>query len=336
MRRFLIYVSMAAVLLVSAVVDAQTFDGLEPIAADEVMPFDLDAWMSGQEFGPDGGAFYDGPCDSCAGGCYGGTRYRRCEVRPNFRDSWELQFVPDSILYKSYLAGVHEPRLSATGYHLDGVGTTWAGMLGARVGILRYGTPGTAGAQGFQIDLEGGALARLDSIRDLVATDFRFGVPLTFAIGNYQTKLAFYHLSSHLGDEFLLKTGMPRINFARDVIVWGHSAYWTDALRLYAEIGYAVQTDDGAEPWEFQFGAEYSSRCCTGPRGAPFAAFNTHLREEVNFGGEITVQAGWQWRGQTDGSLLRFGLQFYNGESSQYQFYDRFERQIGLGLWYDF
>ena len=73
----------------------------------------------------------------------------------------------------------------------------------------------------------------------------------------------------------------------------------------------------------------------TGLAGSPFLAANVHLREEVDFGGDLTVQAGWLWRG-TSGQTLRFGAHYLNGKSSQYQNFDQFEEQIGAGLWYDF
>ena len=37
-----------------------------------------------------------------------------------------------------------------------------------------------------------------------------------------------------------------------------------------------------------------------------------------------------------DRHLLRLGVQYYNGKSSQYSFYDEFEEQLGFGIWYDF
>jgi hypothetical protein len=67
----------------------------------------------------------------------------------------------------------------------------------------------------------------------------------------------------------------------------------------------------------------------------PFLAVNTHLREEHNFGGDLTVQAGWLRRGVV-GQTLRFGGHYFNGKSSQFQFFDNWEEQMGLGLWYDF
>jgi hypothetical protein len=35
------------------------------------------------------------------------------------------------------------------------------------------------------------------------------------------------------------------------------------------------------------------------------------------------------------GQTLRFGIHYYNGKSSQFQFFDNSEEQIGIGIWYD-
>ena len=151
-----------------------------------------------------------------------------------------------------------------------------------------------------------------------------------------EAKFGYYHLSSHIGDEYLLKyPDFPRINYVRESLVSGLAVYLNPNLRLYSEAGYAFYIDGGAKPWEFQFGADFSPAEPTGLGGAPFFAINGHLRQENDFGGNMTVQTGWQWRGRT-GHLLRFGMQYFNGMSDQYQFYNRFEEQIGAGLWYDY
>ena len=48
------------------------------------------------------------------------------------------------------------------------------------------------------------------------------------------------------------------------------------------------------------------------------------------------TEAGWQWRGRESDHLLRVGMQYFNGKSSQYSFFDEHEELIGLGLWYDY
>jgi hypothetical protein len=253
--------------------------------------------------------------------------------------SWSWQFLPEGLIYRSYLAGPKESRFLSNWAHEKDLGSIWDITLGGRVGVFRYGSQNSFRPEGWQIDIEGAAMPRLDweEERDLISADFRFGVPLTYAVGMFETKLAYYHLSSHLGDEFLLKNPwIQRINYSRDVVVFGLATYWTEDVRLYAEAGYGVVTSGGAEPWEFQFGAEYSPVAPTYVRGAPFAAINGYLREEVDFGGTLTVQAGWQWRGYGSRHLFRAGVQYLSGKSPQLQFFDRNEQQLGFVLWYDY
>lgn len=253
--------------------------------------------------------------------------------------SWDWQMFPLGTIYRPYLAGVRESRMASAWNYERRWGWMWDIALGGRAGMLRYGNQDSLRPEGFQIDIEGAAFPRLDLERDLdlVASDFRFGIPLTYGRGRYQTKLAYYHLSSHLGDEWMLRTaGWTRINYTRNALVWGHAYFLTDDLRLYAEAAWAFDTDGGAEPWEFQFGVDYSPlEPVASLRGSPFVGLNAHLREEVDFGGNFVVQVGWQWRGPT-GGLFRMGMQYFAGKSEQYEFFRQYEDKVGLGLWYDF
>lgn len=270
---------------------------------------------------------YDG-CSECSPGCYSGCY------------AWQL--LPDGLMYRSYMAGPREPRIGTQFVNIDGPQaggqSLWDGVVGGRAGVLRYGTGDSFNPQGWQLDFEGAALVRLnlDEDRDLDASDFRFGVPLTYASGDFQFKTGYYHLSSHLGDEYQVRNpSAERINYVRDAIMLGVSYNPTPNWRLYGETAYAVFTAGGAEPWEFQFGLEYAQAGPTGCYGTPFFATNAHLRQELDFGGDWTTQAGWLWRGQS-GSTMRVGLHYMNGKSTQYQFFGYNEEQVGLGLWYDF
>ncbi len=251
---------------------------------------------------------------------------------------WTWQVVPDGIIYKSYLAGGREPRMGSQWFYDRNLGWLWDSTLGGRVGLIRYGTTDAAWPEGWQLDFEGAAFPRLDldTDRDLISVDFRFGFPLTFRRGPWEWKFGYYHLCSHMGDEYLERfPDADRLNFVRDALVLGLALRPNPDWRLYVEAGYAPWVDGGSEPWEFQFGVDFSPMEPTGFRGAPFLAVNGRLREEVDFGGNFTAQAGWQWRGET-GNLFRFGAHYFNGMSDQYQFFRSFEEHIGLGLWYDF
>ena len=259
--------------------------------------------------------------------------------RPQESLGWEL--LPSDVIWHSYLAGEREPRLSGIVFQeLDSGDALLDVSLGARVSILRYGARVNGQPHGWELQMEGAGMPRLNLSEDwdVDATDFRFGLPVVYGDDFLQWKLAYYHLSSHLGDEFIERTGVPatsRINYARDELVAGVSIFPLPAWRWYAEMGWAFYADEGAEPWEFQFGLEYAQPGNTGPWGTPFVAINGHLRQEVDFGGSLATQAGWLWRGSS-GRVLRTGLHYHNGKSNQLEFSDEFEHHIGGGLWYDF
>ncbi len=250
----------------------------------------------------------------------------------------EWTILPDGLIYHSYLAGAKESRFRSVWSNEKDEGNIWDITLGGRVGLLRYGRLINGRPTGWQLDMEGAGQLRLDRDEniDLMASDFRFGVPLTWGDEFYQVKFGYYHLSSHVGDEFLLKNpGFPRLNFSRDVLLWGISIYPRANWRVYAESGYAFYSDV-TEQWEFQFGLEYAPGGATGFRGEPFVAVNGHLREEVDFGGNFVIQTGWAWRRDAASGMFRLGVEYFNGKSDQFSFFDQSEQKLGFGVWYDY
>ena len=252
--------------------------------------------------------------------------------------SYIWQVMPQGLIYRSYLAGAKESRFRSVWNDERNQGDIWDITLGGNVGLLRYGTRGNVRPEGWQLGIEGAGLVRLDidENRDVDAADYRFGVPMTWGDSIYQVKFAYYHLSSHVGDEFLLKhPGFNRLNYSRDVLVLGNSLYPTDNWRVYGEMGYAVDCDV-CDPWEFQFGLDWSPLGRTGGSGAPFAAVNGHLREEVDFGGNFVAQTGWCWRRSPASGLYRLGVEYYNGKDDQFSFFDQSVQKVGAAMWYDY
>ncbi len=247
--------------------------------------------------------------------------------------------MPDGLIYRSYLAGVKEPRFGLVTSRLPQLGTIWDATLGGRVALLRYGTPNAYRPEGFEVDLEGAAIPRLQPLLDsspLTSCDYRVGVPVTYGVGNWQYKTGYTHTSAHLGDEFMiLHPGVTRINYTRDSLMLGVGYFYTDALRLFAEFDYAFVLGGGSKPCEFQFGADYSP-AVRGGSGTPFAAVYGDLRQELKFGGFFVLQAGWQWRNGPAMHTFRLGVEYVNGKSTQYEFFNNFEQRTGFGIWYDY
>ncbi|WP_169314877.1 DUF1207 domain-containing protein [Rubinisphaera brasiliensis] len=256
--------------------------------------------------------------------------------------AYQWTLLPTDLLWQSYLGGPREPRLGQSIVFLDGTGWLWELEAGGRAGLLRYGSGPGEELEGFQLDIWGAATPRLNMHQntELDAVDFFVGVPLTWRRGPFQAKLEWYHVSAHLGDEFLLRpenAGFNRLDYLRDAIVLGGGYFPTPDWRVYAEADYAYNTNGGAKPWHFNFGVDYSP-CCPTPitRPQPFAAINGNLREEVNWSGGVNFVAGLQWRGQENDHLFRTGLHYYAGQSLQYSFLGDYEEFIGWGMWMDF
>ncbi len=255
-------------------------------------------------------------------------------------EPWSWHIVPEGLMYKSYIAGEKEPRMSTSWlFPTNGGQSYWDSVLGGRFGLLRYGTARGIDPEGWQWDVEGGAFLRMlpETERDVMATDYRIGTPITYREGPFQWKFGYYHISSHLGDEFILKNPtFVRRNYSRDCLVTGVGYFPVPELRTYFEVGYGFYLTDGAGPWEVQFGAEYNPPGPTGFRGAPFAACNVHLMEENDWGGSINILIGWQWRGDTSDHTFRAGFQFYNGADNQLSFLGNTTQLTGLGIRYDY
>lgn len=257
-------------------------------------------------------------------------------------DDWYV--LPSGLLYRSYLAGAKEPRIHwANLYDTKSDRRIWETSLGGRAGLLRYGSGESNSAEGFQLDLEGAVFSRVlpdEPSAMLEAADFRFGFLATWRIRRTSLKAGYYHVSSHLGDEFLLANPLfDRINYVRDSLIFGAMYDLTNDLQIYGEVGNALGAQGGAKPLELQFGSQYvpsASDFRVKVGGAPFAAVNGHLRQDFDFSGSLNLVTGWSWQGEESKSRFRIGLQYYRGQSLQYSFFDRKENLIGGGLWFDF
>ena len=255
-------------------------------------------------------------------------------------ESYRIRLLPASTLFKEFVAGVKPARMGGEFLTVDGGLTgdaTMDGTLGARVGLVRFGQAGPDG-DGWQLDVAAAAFPRLNlsSNWDVDATDFRFGVPLSYRRGGTAVSVGYDHISTHVGDEFLTKhADFRRPNYSRDQLLVGVRRAVTDDWQVYGEAGYAFVRDGGAEPWVFQAGTEFF-RPLSPAAGGPVAAANVQLREEFDWGGRFKAVAGWQWRNPETGRLFRVAGVADAGKSRYYEFGGEDATSAGAGFFYDF
>ena len=274
-------------------------------------------------------------------------QFRVAGDRPVFDDEPEHQFgktfgvqiLPKGLLYRSYIAGEKEPRFNAVWLKEKSRGLVWETQMGGRIGLLGSSNHDEANPRAWQFDMEGGAQARVDPQQnsDLEAVDYRFGLLLTRRVDRNAYKAGYYHLSSHIGDEYLLRNpGYLRLNYVRDSLIFGMTHNLTDDMQVYGEVGYAFGNEGGAEPLELQYGYQYTPLRADGLKGAPYFGINGHTRQDFHWITSVNAVAGWQWRGAESKHLFRVGLQYYTGPALQWQFAGLNESLCGAGMWFDY
>jgi hypothetical protein len=136
----------------------------------------------------------------------------------------------------SYVAYVRGSSTSPFGTDLASFG------IGDHFGLVRWGGPRPG--DGIQIGLEGSVFAQLDlntESHDLINADYVLGLPVSWRWRMLSGRLRAYHQSSHLGDEFVLRSRIPRENFAFES---GEAIVSVDAgpVRFYAGGEYVIHS----------------------------------------------------------------------------------------------
>ena len=155
----------------------------------------------------------------------------------------------------SFLSYVRGTSTSPLGTDLLSVG------IGDHFGIARWNGPSPG--NGFQFGLEGSVFAQFDlntESYDLINADYLFGLPMTYRYGWFSGRARLYHQSSHLGDEFVLRSRIPRENFsfeASEVILSAD----VGPARIYGGGEYLLHViPDELERWVVHAGVELRQR----------------------------------------------------------------------------
>lgn len=263
-------------------------------------------------------------------------------VAPVERDwfsPYEFTRYPTDLLWTPPFASKREPRMQGVATTLDTYADPWAldVSIGASHGLLRVARPELDHT--FQMDFFAVVHTRL-SPEDLIANDYRFGLPLTFRSGLTTYKVAYEHTSAHVGDEGMESGGLTTIHYAKDELVFGLDHWFADVFRPYGQVSWAMWQDlpdDKVSPFRFDVGCEVYDRTNLSWRGVPFLALHADFRGELEHRGNLNVQAGWLWRAPGQPQVRgRLFAEYYHGRSPYGQFMASAENFLSGGIAYDY
>ncbi|HEX7899146.1 MAG TPA: DUF1207 domain-containing protein [Planctomycetota bacterium] len=257
---------------------------------------------------------------------------------------WDVQFAPDNDLYRTYLA---DPRQSKSGSKVqfpikggEDDNIKIENVLGGHRPLVGW-TDGQHPDVEMQLLVEAAVFSRFDIQEgwDMDAADYRFGFPFLYRTGDVILKVHPYHITSHMGDEYLSRVeGSHRKSYHLDEIAIGVSFPAAAMWRVYAEIGYGFYTGPETDAGRAQIGAEYLLDPIS-ERIAPFIAVDLQTRNEIDWNWNASIMAGLMMIPKTGlgtGHGLRATLEYYRGSDSQTQFKEEREHFIAIGFAADF
>jgi Protein of unknown function (DUF1207) len=256
------------------------------------------------------------------------------------KPDYELGFLPSGNVFEPLVADPRWPRFSMGYRYFTDDGThVGSATFGETIALYRNrGASGAFGELGFQ--------AAVSSIfdlsapsSDLVNTDFFVALQASYRANDLSTMFRIFHQSSHLGDEFLLRNRIDRVNLSFEGVDLKLSYRFFDWLRLYGGVGYLFNVDPSdLNSWSTQGGIELQTPWRFWHDSTRFiTALDIQNWEEHKWSTAFSVRSGLQF--ERPGSFvrkIRLLFEYYKGHSPNGQFFENKIEYFGPGLYLDF
>lgn len=259
---------------------------------------------------------------------------------PRVLVDWQVGVLPGGVLFKPLVADPRWPHFGAAyQYYIDNPQLKNAAAVSFGESFAFYRN--RLGGWLWEIGLHAAVFSVFDmdsSSFDLVNADYMVGLPLTFRYEDFSAMLRFFHQSSHLGDEFLLRTQTNRINLSYESVDLLLSYEFGEVLRLYGGAGYLFdQTPSNLDALSAQYGVELRSPWpAREARWRPLAAVDVKHREENGWSADVSARAGIEIDGILATRKVQILLEYFSGHSPNGQFYTDKVQYIGLGTHFHF
>jgi hypothetical protein len=248
-------------------------------------------------------------------------------------------FLPEGQLFDPLLADPRWPHFSASyQYYLrdSDFKNVGSGSFGETIILVR--ADGPFGGQR-EVGLQASVFAIFDldaPSTDLINADYFVAGLASYRLGQFQALGRVFHQSSHLGDEFLLRSREDRVNLSYEGVDLKLSYHlFGRVLRVYGGGGYLIHREPSElDPWSTQAGIELQSPW-TLLRGAlrPVAAADVQNRQENDWKTDLSLRAGVQFESvQVLDRKLQLMLEYFNGHSPNGQFYRERIEYLGIGV----
>jgi len=275
-------------------------------------------------------------------GIAGEAREENPSHQPENKQALATIFLPTGDLFKPLLADPKEPRFYLSYRMFDYQSNRYhvaVGGYGEFFGLYR--SVDTTGGYSWQADFGGGIHGQFDlgtPSLDLVNTDYTIGFPLHFRKGAESYRIAFYHQSSHLGDEFLLHNNITeRVELSFEAIEMIGSYEWKNWRTYYGGEYIVHQGPTALKPVILQAGVEYYDTEKSLGRGRFISGLDLKVDQDHKWSTNASLKFGLQFDGdEMNGHMIRVLAEGYKGFMPYGQFYDLRTTYVGIGVYLGF
>lgn len=250
------------------------------------------------------------------------------------------EVFPNENIYPAYLANPLRSTFSVQNLFVKHSSIENTGLsrfdlkLGGRLGVYRK----TSSQRIWQFTLEGGFHGQFDRkhSEDNIGWDGIYG--MSFDVREHEKlawRLGLHHISSHIGDEIIQRTGRTRVNYTRQEVRAGLAWLPTSHWQNYAELGWAYDFNNKVlqKPLRYEVGFQYEKPSNVINIFGVYAALDISSYEESNWNINTAFQLGLVAKNKD--RRWRFGIEYYDGRSSLGEFFQDNEQYLGIGLWID-
>lgn len=212
--------------------------------------------------------------------------------------------------------------------------------LGTGVNFGLYRWPGARIGDGWQVSIFGAVSSQFNLDRpadDLINSDYRVGVPITYKHGGFSARASFWHQSSHLGDELIFSGNAPqRVDISFEsldfVLAWERGGW-----RPYAGGYYLLSGLPGVHRNGGHAGLDYAGEAPLLAGGRLVGGLDLKWFEETDWRSGASLKLGLEFgprRPERRGITVLF--EYYDGFSPFGQFYRNDITAYGLAVQFDF
>jgi hypothetical protein len=231
-------------------------------------------------------------------------------------------------IFPVLIADPRHIQLSASYYRLDGRNTSDI-ALGHAWGFSRWRS-GENQDWLWESDLEGMAYSRFHlggGVNEFETADFFASLPVTVRRGDVSFKGALFHRSSHLGDDYIRRTGDTGFRSSMEGLSLQAALEPCRFARVYGGAEYLLHTLPSPRRWSLQSGLEGDSGDLHWSRRAAaslFVAEDVQWHERVEWNPDSHTLAGVKLSfRESPARALRIAVGYFVGHSPFGDFYTR-------------